>query len=234
MTLAAGDLLDRLRQRVAHRRLEPAPDLHDHVVRTLGNEPLLCLREAVLADDRDDVPGEDRPHPLRAAAYVLGEDLDGRSRDRRRLLAPRRAAPVRPRQAEPPLATRGSRTSAPPPGLPLRPTPGSASCGGLPLVGAAASWGALRTARPHVTPLARASAGAGSVARQALLPRRPLAHEGDAGRDRQRDRAPEGFEQAVERLSGREVLSYASQVLFDPDYVVEIAVLGEPFPPDAR
>ena len=34
------------------------------------------------------------------------------------------------------------------------------------------------------------------------------------------------FKDAVERLSGREVLSYQSQVLFDPDYTVEMFVLG--------
>jgi uncharacterized protein YbcI len=34
------------------------------------------------------------------------------------------------------------------------------------------------------------------------------------------------FEQAVERIAGRRVLAYQSQVLFDPDYTVEIFVLG--------
>jgi len=34
------------------------------------------------------------------------------------------------------------------------------------------------------------------------------------------------FEHAVERISGRRVLAYQSQVLFDPDYTVEIFVLG--------
>jgi uncharacterized protein YbcI len=36
------------------------------------------------------------------------------------------------------------------------------------------------------------------------------------------------FKEAVERLSGRQVLTYESQVLFDPDYGVEIFVLGPP------
>ena len=44
--------------------------------------------------------------------------------------------------------------------------------------------------------------------------RRYLSLEGPASTD------------AVERLSGREVLSYQSQVLFDPDYTVEMFVLG--------
>jgi uncharacterized protein YbcI len=34
------------------------------------------------------------------------------------------------------------------------------------------------------------------------------------------------FERAVERITGRQVLAYQSQVLFDPDYTVEIFVLG--------
>jgi uncharacterized protein YbcI len=34
------------------------------------------------------------------------------------------------------------------------------------------------------------------------------------------------FKEAVERISGRKVLTYESQVLFDPDYSVEIFVLG--------
>ena len=35
----------------------------------------------------------------------------------------------------------------------------------------------------------------------------------------------EAFKQAVERFSGRKVLAYESQVLFDPDYSVEMFVL---------
>ena len=35
----------------------------------------------------------------------------------------------------------------------------------------------------------------------------------------------EAFTDAVERLSGRRVLTYESQILFDPDYVVEMFVL---------
>ena len=36
------------------------------------------------------------------------------------------------------------------------------------------------------------------------------------------------FVDAVRRLTGREVLTYQSQVLFDPDYTVEIFLLGGP------
>ena len=35
------------------------------------------------------------------------------------------------------------------------------------------------------------------------------------------------FRAAVERLTGRRVLTYESQVLFDPDHTVEIFVLGD-------
>ena len=38
----------------------------------------------------------------------------------------------------------------------------------------------------------------------------------------------ETFTEAVERISGREVLTYESQILFDPDYTVEMFVLGGP------
>ena len=37
----------------------------------------------------------------------------------------------------------------------------------------------------------------------------------------------ETFREAVERITGRRVLSYESQVLFAPDYVVEIFVLDD-------
>jgi uncharacterized protein YbcI len=36
------------------------------------------------------------------------------------------------------------------------------------------------------------------------------------------------FVGAVERITGRRVLAYQSQVVFDPDYVVEFFVLGDP------
>jgi uncharacterized protein YbcI len=36
------------------------------------------------------------------------------------------------------------------------------------------------------------------------------------------------FKDAVERISGHRVLTYQSQVLFDPDHVIEIFMLGEP------
>jgi uncharacterized protein YbcI len=35
------------------------------------------------------------------------------------------------------------------------------------------------------------------------------------------------FRDAVERIAGRRVLTYQSQVLFEPDYTVEIFVLGD-------
>ena len=35
------------------------------------------------------------------------------------------------------------------------------------------------------------------------------------------------FHEAVERITGRRVLTYESQVLFSPDYTVEIFVLGD-------
>ena len=37
----------------------------------------------------------------------------------------------------------------------------------------------------------------------------------------------QSFTGVVERLTGREVRGYASQVLFDPDFVVEIFLLGQ-------
>jgi len=37
----------------------------------------------------------------------------------------------------------------------------------------------------------------------------------------------DAFQSAVERLAGRRVLTYHSQVLFDPDWVFEIFVLGD-------
>lgn len=40
----------------------------------------------------------------------------------------------------------------------------------------------------------------------------------------------ESFKGAVGRLTGREVLTYQSQVLFDPDFVIEIFLLGPPDP----
>ena len=36
------------------------------------------------------------------------------------------------------------------------------------------------------------------------------------------------FKDAVQRLTGREVRTYQSQVLFDPDFTVEIFLLGDP------
>ena len=40
----------------------------------------------------------------------------------------------------------------------------------------------------------------------------------------------ETFVGAVERLSGHQILTYQSQILFDPDYVIEMFVLGPPTP----
>jgi uncharacterized protein YbcI len=50
-------------------------------------------------------------------------------------------------------------------------------------------------------------------------------------RMRFQERMADTFRDSIERVSGRRVLTYASQILFDPDYIVEIAVLGEPLPP---
>ncbi len=36
------------------------------------------------------------------------------------------------------------------------------------------------------------------------------------------------FRDAVQRIAGRQVLTYESQILFDPDYTVEIFVLEDP------
>lgn len=36
------------------------------------------------------------------------------------------------------------------------------------------------------------------------------------------------FEGAVERIAGRHVLCYESQITFDPTYIFELCVLGEP------
>jgi len=60
---------------------------------------------------------------------------------------------------------------------------------------------------------------------------RDLLEHGDAGLVRQiRLRVQENnqtnFEGAIERITGRRVLAYQSQVLFDPDYTIEIFVLS--------
>jgi uncharacterized protein YbcI len=36
------------------------------------------------------------------------------------------------------------------------------------------------------------------------------------------------FIEVVEQVTGRQVLTYQSQILFDPDYIVEMFVLGPP------
>lgn len=62
---------------------------------------------------------------------------------------------------------------------------------------------------------------------------RDLLDHGDAGLVRQvrlrfQENNQSNFEGAVERISGRRVLAYQSQcVLFDPDYTIEIFVLGD-------
>jgi uncharacterized protein YbcI len=60
-----------------------------------------------------------------------------------------------------------------------------------------------------------------------------LVRTGDAGlvrtmRLRFQEQMRAEFEGAVERLTGRRVLTFASQILFDPDYVVEIFRLQSP------
>ena len=47
-------------------------------------------------------------------------------------------------------------------------------------------------------------------------------------RVRFQDQMNDTFRDAVERLTGRRVLSYASQITFDPVYTIEIVVLGDP------
>jgi len=47
-------------------------------------------------------------------------------------------------------------------------------------------------------------------------------------RTRFQEQMTETFRNAVERLSGRRVLTYTSQTAFDPDYTFELCVLGEP------
>jgi uncharacterized protein YbcI len=42
------------------------------------------------------------------------------------------------------------------------------------------------------------------------------------------------FRSAVERITGRSVIGYESQVLFDPDYSVEIFILDDAEPRDRR
>lgn len=64
---------------------------------------------------------------------------------------------------------------------------------------------------------------------------RDLLEHGDGGLVRQvrlrfQENNRAAFEQAVEQITGREVLTYQSQVLFDPDYTVEIFVLGDGSP----
>jgi uncharacterized protein YbcI len=38
----------------------------------------------------------------------------------------------------------------------------------------------------------------------------------------------ESFTEVVRRLTGRQVLTYQSQVVFDPDFTIEIFLLGPP------
>lgn len=64
---------------------------------------------------------------------------------------------------------------------------------------------------------------------------RDLLEHGDARLVRQvrlrfQENNSEGFTEAVERITGRAVLTYMSQVLFAPDYTVEIFVLGDNAP----
>ena len=62
---------------------------------------------------------------------------------------------------------------------------------------------------------------------------RNLLDHGDSDLVRQvrlrfQDNMTDTFTGAVRRLTGREVLGYESQVLFSPDYVIEIFLLGSP------
>jgi uncharacterized protein YbcI len=46
-------------------------------------------------------------------------------------------------------------------------------------------------------------------------------------RERFQDQLADTFRDAVERVTGRRVQTYASQILFDPVYTIEIIVLGD-------
>lgn len=64
---------------------------------------------------------------------------------------------------------------------------------------------------------------------------RNLLEHGDAElvrtvRLRFQENMSETFKDAVQRLTGHNVLSYHSQVMFDPDHVVEMFLLGEKVP----
>lgn len=61
---------------------------------------------------------------------------------------------------------------------------------------------------------------------------RNLLDHGEGGLVRQvrlrfQETAAETFTDAVARLTGRSVLTYQSQILFDPDYIVEIFLLSD-------
>jgi len=46
-------------------------------------------------------------------------------------------------------------------------------------------------------------------------------------RERFQEQMSDTFTDAVERVTGHRVLTYASQVMFDPVYTIEVAVLGD-------
>ncbi len=46
-------------------------------------------------------------------------------------------------------------------------------------------------------------------------------------RERFQDQMNDTFTDAVERVTGHRVLTYASQIMFDPMYTVEVAILGD-------
>ena len=47
-------------------------------------------------------------------------------------------------------------------------------------------------------------------------------------RERFQDHLGDTFRDAVERVTGHRVVTYASQITFDPVYTVEVVVLGDP------
>lgn len=68
---------------------------------------------------------------------------------------------------------------------------------------------------------------------------RSLLEQGDEAlvrevRNRFQNNMDETFTGAIERLTGRRVRTYQSQVLFDPDYTVEIFLLGPAVERDAE
>src|SRR5215207_10581784 len=84
---SAGERLDALGHGFAHRRLEAAPDVCDHVALAAVCEAALTLRERVLDPRNDHVVPDRRACLCRAASGVLARALHNRGRERRRYFA---------------------------------------------------------------------------------------------------------------------------------------------------